>query len=431
MKINIKKIYILFIASAVLGSSISYDKLYLFHLLLALLTLLSFFVKKNELYNYEKKSSLNVLEFIFYLAWFIYILNIFSSIDRFYSLQYIIYVLIGLSIILFINKFSYNFKTYNETFNILKILFLTAVVIAVLEIFTPFRLPSSPFSTYANLFRMAGLDSNFLSVIDLEEIKYIPTSFWGNPNHLAVAMIIILPFFLFSSAMMVKFFGSITVCIIILFSGSRGSFISYILGCLIYFIFFNKMKSFLFLSLLLFLIAYLFIFNEIFDSTNPYIAEFINIIPALFDYLFDDVTELNSVGIRKQLIVDGFNALIASHWLGLGPGGSILLQSNGGVMGITSMHNFWIEILVDGGIIFFSIFLFWYLFVLVKLYSIYKFSKFDYFRYHAGALFLSMLIFLPAAISASSVIYFLPMWILFGLAIALISINNIEVRKSK
>ena len=35
-----------------------------------------------------------------------------------------------------------------------------------------------------------------------------------------------------------------------------------------------------------------------------------------------------------------------------------------------------------------------------------------------------MIIFIPAAISASSVIYFLPMWLLFGFAIATLEIES-------
>jgi len=40
------------------------------------------------------------------------------------------------------------------------------------------------------------------------------------------------------------------------------------------------------------------------------------------------------------------------------------------------------------------------------------------------ALLLSMIGFIPAAIAASSTIYFFPMWIMLGLSISVINLNN-------
>ena len=86
------------------------------------------------------------------------------------------------------------------------------------------------------------------------------------------------------------------------------------------------------------------------------------------------------------------------------------------------MHNFWVEILVDGGVLFFLVFMAWYVFIIFKLYTIGIHTKHNKYKYYSQSLFLSMVSFLPGAISASSVIYELPMWILFGFSIA--NINN-------
>jgi O-antigen ligase len=122
------------------------------------------------------------------------------------------------------------------------------------------------------------------------------------------------------------------------------------------------------------------------------------------------------------------DALWASNGLGIGGGGSLEVQEKfGGVGGkVASMHNFWIEILVDAGVLFFVLFMTWYFVIIWKLYKIYKKAKDLIYRYHAGVVCFGMLIFLIAAVSASSVIYFFPMWLMFGMSTSLIRIYRTQ-----
>ena len=97
----------------------------------------------------------------------------------------------------------------------------------------------------------------------------------------------------------------------------------------------------------------------------------------------------------------------------------------GGVAGrFTSMHNFWIEILVEGGVVFFSLMIVWYSSIIFNLFKISKLGSNNQIKYYASALLLAMIGFIPAAIAASSTIYFFPMWIMFGMAIAIISLHR-------
>ena len=48
-------------------------------------------------------------------------------------------------------------------------------------------------------------------------------------------------------------------------------------------------------------------------------------------------------------------------------------------------------------------------------------------KYYSNSLILTMIAFLPAAVAASSTIYFFPMWIMFGLSIAVIRLGNNRV----
>jgi hypothetical protein len=82
--------------------------------------------------------------------------------------------------------------------------------------------------------------------------------------------------------------------------------------------------------------------------------------------------------------------------------------------------------LVDAGVLMFSIFMIWYGLLSFKLYRIYTVTKDVFFKYHAGSLFIIMMVFLLAAVSASSVIYLLPMWLMFAMSISVVSLYKIE-----
>ena len=65
----------------------------------------------------------------------------------------------------------------------------------------------------------------------------------------------------------------------------------------------------------------------------------------------DNILIGESISIREELARNGINALKNSYGFGVGAGGSVAIQEKlGGVDGrITSMHNFWLEVIVDSG----------------------------------------------------------------------------------
>jgi len=160
-------------------------------------------------------------------------------------------------------------------------------------------------------------------------------------------------------------------------------------------------------------------------SENAKVREIASSFDVLMLYLDESTDSADSIGVRQQLIINGLVALKSSNYLGVGGGGSMAVQeAYGDIQGynLTSMHNFWIEMLVEGGVFFTFIFFLWYLYIVTKLYLIGISTEHIKLKYYSQALFLSMVAFLPGAVSASSVIYVFPMWIMFGFAIA--TINN-------
>jgi teichuronic acid biosynthesis protein TuaE len=432
MKIKFSTLFSLLMGSAVIGSGVGYSKLYLYHLILFFFltswVVYSFCNKQTTLY-WPKNNYFNFLLFLF--SW--YALSILWSINALYALTYLYYLFVGISLVFLICAYINTRERYLRVFKTLAVISTVALILALLESFTPLRLPTSPYSDYAALFGREGIEfAEFESNIQAL-IKSAPTSFWGNPNNLAVAMVLLMPFFLMQNKNSIKYIGLLSVLLVILMTGSRGVFISFLFGLFAYFVLRGVRFWVPLLTFGIFFSA--FIFNNIDvlkGSENKRISELASVGEVLFAYLFEDSTSEDSIGSRQQLIKNGLNALEKTGGLGVGGGSSIAVQEQaGGVAGrLLSMHNFWVEVLVEAGVVVFVLFIIWYVSIAINLLKIYIKTKESFYRYQSSAMFLVFFVFAIAAVSASSVIYFLPMWIMFGLSIALISIHKREITNS-
>ena len=194
---------------------------------------------------------------------------------------------------------------------------------------------------------------------------------------------------------------------------------------LIYFIFYKRQILPIVLTISVSLLFF-FQIENLKESENPQISEIANTFSTIQNILSDNILIGESISIREELARNGINALKNSYGFGVGAGGSVAIQEKlGGVDGrITSMHNFWLEVIVDSGILFGIVFLIWYLSLAWNLYLVGLRSKLSHSKYFGKSISLSLIIFIPAAITSSSVIYFLPMWLLFGFAIATLEIES-------
>jgi len=434
------KISILFFITAIIGFAISYSKLYLFHLVYVALAFVLIFKYKSLIRKLPTKLH---YYFIFFFLW--YLLSITWSINPSYSVVYLFYVFLGTTISLFTIYYLENIDKVVKVLKAIGIVLTVELIFSLLESFTSFRLPLSPFSEISYIFGREG-SLHLFKASEIQSILITPTGFRGNPNNLANMMILFLPFILFKRMnVYVKSIFVVLIFIVILMTGSRLVLVAFILLFFAY-LYTISYRS-LFIGFTLFL-ALSFAVNKNTNrlKTNLYgkrVLEIGSTYQAASNLLFgskvtitdteeeeeEKEIEIESGSVRRSLMINGWNALIDSKGLGVGGGGSIAVQEkNHGYVGtkIKSMHNFWFELLVDGGIVFFIVFMFWYFYLLYNLRKVFLNSKTYEYVYVSKAAFFALLFFLISAISSSSVIYFIPLWILFGLSIAIINLWKYE-----
>ncbi len=419
------KIFLTFIISGFLGVSISFGSLYLFHIILSILAILLFYSLKENNFNL-KIGFLNktyVPNFVIIFAW--YIVSLLWTPNLELGLKYIFYIFCGLILLLSIISFSINLKNLDKIFHLLSIFVLIEIVIALLESFTSFRMPISSYSSLASFFGKDPINYSGLNSLILGSNFTPPTGFRWNTNDLAICMIIALPFFLCNKHTLIKIFGILAISTIVVMTASRAVFLSLILVFSLYLFFIKKKLGTL---SLIWLVGFMLIWgmNEFRDSENPRMNELANSVDALGLYLKGEIDIGGSLEWRRELVDNGLSAFYNSFGLGLGAGGSVANQEAiGPVAGrFTSMHNFWVELLVEGGLFVAINIIFLLIGMIYKLFIISRNSINKRIKFYSESLFLSVCAFIPSAISASSTIYFFPMWIMFGIAISVISLSK-------
>ena len=417
-----------FIITAVIGPGVGYYKLWLFHVVLIVYLfyvfwkLLEYPIKINKTWY----RSIDIQLLFLFNIW--YVCSLIWSVNFYYSARYLFYLLIGSLIVLVVVFSVLDRKTYSQAVNTLVVILGIGLVIGLFEAFTSFRLPTSPYSIYAPVF---GREAGDLTALNPDTVKIIldsPTSFWGNPNHFSVAMVMAYPFLLLLRRRLFEISGLILIITAIVMAGSRGTLIAITFG-IIFRLFFIKPVNLLIVLFTGFLSIPLITAGVTFakKSENHRIVEAVQSGAQLLSYFTEDLTDIpNSLGMRQHLIRNGLNALEGTYGLGVGAGGSQEVQERDGSVArqVSSMHNFWIEILIDGGVVGFILFLSFYINLMFSLFKIQRKNNDHWLGKNARILLISLFIFSVGCISASSVIYFLPMWLLFGFSIALIRIAN-------
>lgn len=407
------------VAAAAIGAGISFSVIYLFHVALCVFLLSRIrWRMRIDLSRFRTKL---VLIFVAMPAW--YFASLLWSWNKGYTLQYTAIVTIGSCISLIVIYYSNGWTNQKLLLKIVGVVLLLEMCIGLLEVFTGFRWPISTLSLSLPIF---GRDvTPDLRALDpgLQGVQiHIPTGFSFNRNDHAIAMGILFPFLLFFGRLKLRIVAIAAVFILVIMSGSRGTLLGLFLMLSAYLLLFKaKASNLLIVTALISLVLFA-------GLTTTLLSDNLLDAPrALTSFLFGDIAISDgSIGVRQELLRNGFNALTETYGWGVGAGASRVAQERSAVYDAigASMHNVWAEILVDAGVMFAIIFAAWYLATLKQLFKITRRARTDEQRSISGALFLCMLGFALTAIGSSSTIYFFPMWLLFGFSVA--TINNYQ-----
>lgn len=137
-----------------------------------------------------------------------------------------------------------------------------------------------------------------------------------------------------------------------------------------------------------------------------------------------------SVTVRKFLLLNGLKFLEKSNYMGVGAGNIEPLMEGAPKVDKINMHNWWAEILVNFGVINFILYMFLYIWLLWRLWKLAwrksspHISKIV--RWGATSCLATMIGYTIGGMAPSTAIHFTPMWICYGLSLAIVVIGETQ-----
>jgi teichuronic acid biosynthesis protein TuaE len=137
-----------------------------------------------------------------------------------------------------------------------------------------------------------------------------------------------------------------------------------------------------------------------------------------------------SGAIRSSLTERGLQIAGGSFLMGAGPGQAEGIVGSGtNALSITNLHNWWLETYANGGLVGFALHLVFFLLLVIALWPVARNDPDPFTRYLASATWLALLGFTIGAVGPSSSVSFAPMWILYGLGLAIVSRSRLASRQ--
>ena len=151
-----------------------------------------------------------------------------------------------------------------------------------------------------------------------------------------------------------------------------------------------------------------------------------------FGLLADQLqTQQGSGGVRASLLDDGLHLVADTNGLGVGAGNAEThVRSLADFPGVANLHDWWLEVLVNGGVVGFALYLLFYLTLLRRQTRAARRTADPLVRYMCLAGTLSLVGWVIGSIGPSTAIHFAPMWIVFGLGMGALVLAAREAQAS-
>ncbi len=373
--------------------------------------------------NRRVPSNVHVKAFLFFLAfWIVWsLLSLLWATDKAAGIKYSIFLIMMASIAGATVPAISTVGTLRRALLLLFMVFGVSLSIGLLEIATDFRLPTS---------MLVGLD---------ERYQWAVTSFFHNQNDFATYIALWLPFLLavpfFTQRMgliLIAVAGILLAIVCFVHTGSRTNLLAFALTLITLlaiaaarFGLTAKWRQLL-PGLIVLLGAAVAMFLGMRGLLPVVAVPDIGVQHWRFDTLASEVSVgAGSGGSRIAVIGGGLHALRDSYFLGLGPGNAEhYLQHTANLERVYNLHNWWMEVLVNGGILVFVGYLLFYAALLGNLFLVAVRTEGRFLAFVAASLFAALMGYVFGSLSPSSAIHFTPMWIHFGLSLAVINMER-------
>lgn len=355
-----------------------------------------------------------VLFFAIWLLWAIF--TLFWSPVTMDSARHIEALIIGCAIILFSLLFLSDEDGIRSLHRLWVIATAIFIAIAIWEVVTGMHLTSSG---------------------EQERPGIYPRAVFWNPNDFATFLCLALPFMFCLLHQIKGTVSRVSVVILMLASmvfivkdTSRANIIASVIGGAAILLIPGVTRRFK--SIFMVLLVAGVVFLAAFTLFNSYVTPRLYIISTLPEQITSISGADDSTTIRMDLIRNGLSFLQDSHYLGVGPGGFEYWMTERPVYytaGIINAHNWWVEMLVNYGVVLFLIFVVFYVGLLSGLLRVFRRSQDQALKGVSLAAFVALLEFPVASMSSSGLIRNYSVWLL--LATALCVINCFRLREGK
>ena len=346
------------------------------------------------------------------------VLSLAWAISKEMALRNIIFLFMGVSVIFFS---TYHFRTKKDLqilYNLWLAVFGILILIGFWEHLTGYHLPVSGF--------FGETRTKFM---------FMPTGIFYNPNDYSTFLTLSMPFSIgivhFGRKKYLRFFGLCSVLgafYLIVVTGSRANMIAVLFELIFIFMFLlNLRRKFKLVITVGICIILLFMFLR-----GPVQGFFSQIGAELNSIVSQTESRTGSVGVRMNLVRNGLLFLYSTIGFGVGAGNAEYYMTNFSqyyTAGIINPHNWWLEILIDYGILVFVGYIIFYIGIIQNLWKIYRKKQTIEEKMICEALLVSLVGFFFASISSSSIMAFKPQWLLF--AFALTYLNYFRNREEK
>lgn len=353
------------------------------------------------------------------------LINGFESINK-YSIIYLFEILLMLVLIKEINSFT----IFETAFNVFCYFTVLISVIGVLEALTDFRLPYS-------LYMLRDF-----SIYDKSKIEYMlsqPTAIYYNPNDFSTLLVIGFGMFLGK----IKIEGprfKLILCVLLLLLGvvlssSRANLLAIIFVTIVFILSNVSIKDILQAKMPIKLISLLcgvIILYFFKDQMYKIISQTVDAISAVLTGEIES-NPYESNKERWNITLEGLSVVFRNP-LGVGPGISRLIVGEQIGRGSADMHNWPLEIAADLGVTFFLFYVSYIIWLVFKIREISSKSSRPSIKVIGYGLIYAVLGMSISIIAPSSLIYFIPFWILTSLLISFVNlfslnVNYLEVEK--